>query len=71
MRENLINFRKKLGLTQNEMAKMFNLTKGTWCNIEKGRNTGKAKMWIDLADKFKLSNEETKKLMEVSSNETT
>lgn len=66
MRSNLKEFRKLVGLTQTEMAELVGLSKTTWCNIEKGRHTGTAEMWLCLAAMFKLSIEETKKLMEVS-----
>lgn len=66
MRSNLKQFRRLVGLTQTEMAELVGLTKSTWCNIEKGRNTGTVEMWLDLATRFKLSIEELKQLMEVS-----
>jgi DNA-binding XRE family transcriptional regulator len=66
VRSNLKKFRRLVGLTQTEMAELVGLTKSTWCNIEKGRNTGTAEMWVDLATRFKLSIEELKELMEVS-----
>lgn len=66
MRSNLKEFRSLIGLTQTEMAELVGLTKSTWCNIEKGRNTGTVDMWLDIATKFKLSIEELKQLMEVS-----
>ena len=66
MRSNLKEFRSLIGLTQTEMAELVGLTKSTWCNSEKGRNTGTVEMWLDLATRFKLSIEELKQLMEVS-----
>lgn len=66
MRSNLREFRKLIGFTQSEMADLVGLKKSTWCNIEKGRNTGTVEMWLDIATKFKLSIEELKQLMEVS-----
>lgn len=65
MRSNLTAFRKMLGLTINETAKMVGLSTSNWCNIEKGRCKGTADMWINLGIKFGLSLEELKDLMEV------
>ena len=65
MRSELTAFRKMIGLTISEMAKMVGLSTSNWCNIEKGRANGNADMWINLGVKFGLSLEELKNLMEV------
>lgn len=65
MRHNLIDFRNKLGLTQHQMGSLFGVSKEHWCNIEHGRLTGKAEVWIELGLRFNLSLKELKKLMEV------
>lgn len=65
MRSNLTEFRKKLGLTLTEMAEIVGLATSTWCNIEKGRSTGTANMWIKLGATFELTLEELINLMEV------
>ena len=66
MRNNLKEFRLKLGLSQEEMGAMFNLNRQQWCNIELGRRRGSGEFWLSLQKKFDLNNEETLKLMEVS-----
>lgn len=66
MRNNLREFRTKLGLTQEEIGGMFNLNRQQWCNIESGKRKGSGSFWLCLQKKFNLSNEETLKLMEVS-----
>jgi DNA-binding XRE family transcriptional regulator len=65
MLNNLINFRKKLGFTQEEMAKVIKKTRQHYCNIEKGRIKGTADTWFAIQKKFNLSNEETLNLREV------
>lgn len=66
MRNNLIKFRHKLGLTQREMGAMFGKNKGYWCFLENAQRKGDPEMWIDLGIKFNLTAKELKKLMEVS-----
>lgn len=66
MRNNLIEFRHKLGLTQEEFGNMFKQSRGQWCNIEVGRKKGSAEMWLELGNKFDLTVKELKKLMEVA-----
>lgn len=66
MRNNLVGFRHKLGLTQEEMGGLFNLNRQQWCNIELGTRKGSAVMWVNLGIKFNLTLKELKKLMEVS-----
>ena len=65
MRSNLKEFREKLGFTQEEIGKMFNLTRQQWNNIELAKNKGSGEFWLTLQKKFNLSNTETLKLMEV------
>lgn len=67
MRSNLIEFRKKLGLTQEEFGLLFHKSKQYIWFVEKGKRQGSAEMWMLLAIKFDLSLEELKKLMEVKS----
>ena len=66
MRNNLKEFRRKLGLSQEEMGAMFNLTRQQWCNIESGQRKGSGEFWVRLQKKFGLTADETLKLMEVS-----
>lgn len=66
MRNNLKEFRLKLGLSQEEIGAMFNLSRQQWSNMEAGRRRGSGEFWLSLQKKFSLSNEETLKLMEVS-----
>lgn len=66
MRNNLKEFRIKLGLSQEEIGTMFNLSRQQWCNVEAGRRKGSGEFWLSLQKKFNLNNEETLKLMEVS-----
>lgn len=66
MRNNLVELRHNLGLTQEEMAKLVNCTRGQWCNIEKARRQGSADMWLLLGTKLNLTLEEIQKLKEVS-----
>lgn len=66
MRSNLKAFREKLGFTQAEIGAMFKMNRQQWCNIEQGRRIGSAIFWLKLQQRFKLSNSETLKLMEVS-----
>ena len=66
MRSNLKTFREKLGLTQEEMGAMFQMSRQQWCNIEQGRRYGSPEFWLGLQKKFKLNVDETIKLMEVS-----
>lgn len=66
MRNNLKEFRIKLGLSQEEIGAMFNLNRQQFCNIENGKRKGSGVFWLNLQKKFNLNNEETLKLMEVS-----
>ncbi len=65
MRNNIVEFRKKIGLTQEEMGALVDKSRNYWCLIETGRIKGEPEMWLDLQIKFNLTAEETKKLMEV------
>lgn len=71
MRNNLIEFRWQLGLTQAEFAELFNKDRQYQNNIEKGRRKGSADYWIKIQKKFNLTNEKTLNLMEVTTDETT
>lgn len=67
MRSNLKEFRKKLGLTQEEMGLLVNKrTKGQWCNIEAGKRNFSAEDIVELGIKFNLSAKELKRMMEDS-----
>lgn len=66
MRNNLIEFRTKLGMTQTEMGELFKLSRGQWSNIENGRRNGSTKLWLEFQKKFKLDADQTLKLMEVA-----
>ncbi|MBP3920805.1 MAG: helix-turn-helix transcriptional regulator [Bacilli bacterium] len=71
MRSDLIEFRHRLGLTQEEFAKLFKKNKQYQNNVEKGKRKGSAEYWLLIQKKFKLTNETTLDLMEVTSNENT
>lgn len=47
--------RESLGLSQTEMAKKLSLTKGTLCDIEKGRQLVSVTLAKKIANKAKLS----------------
>lgn len=47
--------REALGLTQTEMAKRLSLSKGTLCDIEKGRQLVSVTLAKKIANKAKLS----------------
>lgn len=67
MRSELIALRHKLGLTQEEMAKLVNQkSRQQWCNIEAGKRNLTADEIVELGIKLNLSPEEQKKLLEVS-----
>ncbi len=70
MRNNLTEFRHKLGLTQEEFAGLFNTDRQYQNNVEKGRRTGSADYWLGIMGKFNLTYLELIKLKEVSTNET-
>ncbi len=67
MRNNLIEFRHKIGLTQEEMASLINQkSRQQWCNIEAGKRNLTAEEIVEIGIKFNLSPKELKRLMEVS-----
>lgn len=47
--------RRQRGLSQNDLAKEFEVTRGTISNWEIGRRTPSVKQFIDLADFFGVS----------------
>lgn len=47
--------RKQRGFSQDELAKLFDVTRGTVCNWEIGRRTPSTKQFIDIADFFGVS----------------
>ncbi len=47
--------RESLGLSQTEMAKILSITKGTLCDIEKGRQLVSVTLAKKIAKKAKLS----------------
>lgn len=65
MRNNLIDFRKKLGMTQDEFGEMFNLNKQQVSFIENGKRKGSPEFWLEVQKKFNLTNSETIELMVV------
>lgn len=65
MRNNLINFRKTLGLTQSEFGDLFGLSKNQVCWVETNRTKGMPEFWIELGIKFNLTTPQLKELMEV------
>lgn len=65
MRNNLIEFRHKLGFTQTEMGALFNKKKGYWCFLESGTRKGDPELWVELGIKFNLTAAQLKELMEV------
>ena len=66
MRNKLIEFRKKIGLSQTEMGEIFFKSRSQWGNIENGKRKGDPEMWIDIGIKFELTFEQVKSLMEIS-----
>ena len=56
--ENIKFYRKALGLTQEELAKMLNGNKSLICNYETGYSCPDIYTLIKLADIFKLSLDE-------------
>lgn len=65
-RRNLIEFRKKIGMTQKEMGKLFRLTESQWSRVESNDRKGNAVFWLSLQKKFNLTVDETLKLMEAA-----
>ncbi len=65
MRNKLVEFRQKLGLTQEEIGALVGKSRVYWCLIETGRMKGSPEFWINLQIKFNLTAKETIKLMEV------
>ena len=47
--------RKQRGYSQDDLAKVFDVTRGTVCNWEIGRRTPSTKQFIDIADYFGVS----------------
>lgn len=67
MRNNLIELRHKIGLTQEEMARLINQkSRQQWCNIESGKRNLTAEEIVEIGIKFNLSLVELKQLLEVS-----
>ena len=66
MRNNLINFRKKLGMNQEEFGSLLNLTKQKVSNLETNRKQGTGEEWIKIQILFNLTPEQTLNLMEVN-----
>lgn len=66
MRNNLIEFRKKIGLSQEELGDLVNKKKQYVWFVEHGKRQGSADFWLSIQRIFKLSFEEIDKLMEVS-----
>ncbi len=52
---NLIKFRKRLNLTQGEMALKLGVPRATYQSYENGRNQPNIQMLIKMADVFKVS----------------
>ena len=65
MRNDLIKFRKALGLNQGDFGMLFGLSKNQVCWIETNRVKGKPEFWIELGIKFDLTLAQLKELMEV------
>ena len=65
MRNNLIKFRKTLGLTQSEFGELFGLSKNQVCWVETNRTKGMPEFWVELGIKFNLTTSQLKELMEV------
>lgn len=57
-RLNLIIFRKKQNLTQNEMADKIKVARSTYCLIESGKNDGSLRFFMKIQETFNLSDEE-------------
>ena len=66
MRNNLIEFRKKIGMSQEELGSLANKKKQYVWFVEQGKRKGSVDFWLSIQKKFKLSFEEIDKLMEVS-----
>lgn len=66
MRNNLIEFRHKLGFTQQQMGALVGKKRGYWCFLESGQRKGDPEMWVNLAIKFNLTAIQLKELMEVA-----
>ena len=66
MRNNLIEFRKKIGLSQTELGALVDKKKQYVWFVEQGKRKGSADFWLSIQRTFKLSFEEIDKLMEVS-----
>lgn len=66
MRNNLIEFRKKIGLSQAELGSLVDKKKQYVWFVEQGKRRGSADFWLSIQRIFKLSFEELDKLMEVS-----
>ena len=66
MRNNLIEFRKKVGLTQEEMGSLVKCSRYQYCNVEAAKREGSPDMWLDIGILFNLSVQQLKKLREVS-----
>ena len=53
MRNNLIELRHKIGLTQEEMARLINQkSRQQWCNIESGKRNLTAEEIVEIGIKY-------------------
>lgn len=57
-RLNLIILRKKLNLSQNEMADKIRVARSTYCLIENGKRDGSIPFFMKIQEAFNLTDEE-------------
>lgn len=65
MRSNLIKLRKDVGLNQDEMSKIAEVSRAQYCNMEAGKRNGSADAWLKIGLKFNLTIQQLEKLKEV------
>lgn len=63
-RNNLVAFRKSLGLTIDDVAAKLNCTRAYYNNIELGKNDGSIKFWDKFKDVFGVENYDIWNLLE-------
>lgn len=69
MRNNLREFREKLGYTQQDFAEIIGRSRQHYCNLERGNTRGSADVWFAIQRRFNLNLEQIENLREVQPDE--